>query len=160
MILHMPRYLAHKLPDIFLSLMLSLLPRSSDIASVCSVSTCFPTQALTLCRAGVLTTCLSPKAPPMFLMRIQNLGNYEKGLFLSSSQVVISCPIIFHEQSWGPGITPQTTQPSQSSRDSLLNICPGTEWSGAQVRLRSLDCNPVSQELLIKGKNHRTSQQP
>ena len=156
----MPGYLAQMLPDIFQSLMFFLLPRSSDIASVCSVSTCFPTQALTLCRAGVLTTCLSPKAPPLFLMGIQNLGNYEKGLFLSSSQVVISCPIIFHEQSWGPGITPQTTQPSQSSRDSLLNICPGTEWSGAQVRLRSLDCNPVSQGLLIKGKNHRSSRQP
>lgn len=159
----MPGYLAHKLPDIFLSLMLSLLPRSSDIASVCSVcsvSTCIQSQALPLCRAGVLTTCLSPKAPPMFLMRIQNLGNYEKCLFLSSSQVVISCPIIFHEQSWGPGITPQTTQPSQSSRDSLLNIYPGTDWSGMQIRLRSLDCNPVSQGLLIKGKNHRSSRQP
>ena len=128
--LHMPGYLAQKLPDIFQSLMFFLLPRSSDIASVCSVcsvSTCIQSQALPLCRAGVLTTCLSPKAPLMFLMRIQNLGNYEKHLFLSSSQVVISCPIIFHEQSWGPGITPQTTQPSQSSRDSLLNIYPGTD---------------------------------
>ena len=127
---HMPRYLAHKFPDIFLSLMLSLLPRSCDIASVCPVSTCIQSQALPLCRAGVLTTCLSPQAPLMFLMRIQNLGNYEKHLFLSSSQVVISCIVIFHEQSWGTEITPQTTQPSQSSRDSLLNICPGLSGQG------------------------------